>query len=77
MVGPAYIAIAARYRGNETARPTLVQKIISGGSGVWGPVPMPAHQTGSPMSYMVNGRQYIAIAVSSAKGAELLVYALP
>jgi len=42
-----------------------------------GAVPMPAHQTGSPMSYMVNGTQYIAIAVSSASGAELLVYALP
>jgi quinoprotein glucose dehydrogenase len=42
-----------------------------------GAVPMPAHQTGSPMSYMVNGRQYIAIAVSSTNGAELLVYALP
>jgi len=26
---------------------------------------------------MVNGTQYIAIAVSSASGAELLVYALP
>ena len=40
-------------------------------------VEMPAHQTGSPMSYMVNGRQYLALAVSSAAGAELLVYALP
>jgi hypothetical protein len=29
------------------------------------------------MSYMVNGRQYIAVAVSSSSGAELLVYALP
>lgn len=29
------------------------------------------------MSYVVNGRQYIAIAVSSATGAELLVYVLP
>ena len=42
-----------------------------------GAVAMPAHQTGSPMSYMVNGTQYIAIAVSSTSGAELLVYALP
>jgi quinoprotein glucose dehydrogenase len=42
-----------------------------------GAVPMPAHQTGSPMSYMINGRQYLAVAVSSASGAELLVYALP
>ena len=24
---------------------------------------MPAHQTGSPMTYMLNGRQYIVVAV--------------
>jgi quinoprotein glucose dehydrogenase len=42
-----------------------------------GAVNMPAPQTGSPMSYSIDGRQYIALAVSSANGAELLVYALP
>ena len=42
-----------------------------------GAVPMPAKQTGSPMSYMINGRQYIAIAVSGVNGAELIAYALP
>jgi quinoprotein glucose dehydrogenase len=41
-----------------------------------GAVAMPAAQTGSPMTYMVGGRQYLAVAVSSASGAELLVYAL-
>ena len=42
-----------------------------------GAVNMPATQTGSPMSYMINGRQYIAVAVSGVNGAELIVYALP
>ena len=40
---------------------------------------MPAKRTGSPMSYMHNGRQYIVLAVSAQgnAGAELLAYALP
>jgi quinoprotein glucose dehydrogenase len=42
-----------------------------------GAVEMPARQTGSPMSYQINGKQYIVLAVSSADGAELIAYALP
>jgi quinoprotein glucose dehydrogenase len=42
-----------------------------------GAVAMPAKQTGSPMSYMINGRQYIVVAVSGDRGAELIAYALP
>ena len=42
-----------------------------------GAVPMPEKQTGSPMTYMVNGRQFIVVAVSGANGAELIAYALP
>ena len=42
-----------------------------------GEVEMPAKQTGSPMSYQVDGRQFIVIAVSGNDGAELLAYALP
>ena len=42
-----------------------------------GAVNMPAKQTGSPMSYMVNGRQYIVVAVSGVDGGELIAYALP
>jgi quinoprotein glucose dehydrogenase len=38
---------------------------------------MPAKQTGSPMSYSVNGKQYIVLAVSGVDGAELIAYALP
>ena len=40
-----------------------------------GAVYMPAPQTGSPMTYMVNGRQHIALAISAGGfGAELVSY---
>jgi quinoprotein glucose dehydrogenase len=43
-----------------------------------GAVPMPAPQTGSPMTYMVNGRQHIAVAVSGAGvPGELIVFITP
>jgi quinoprotein glucose dehydrogenase len=42
-----------------------------------GAVEMPAKQTGSPMSYQINGKQYIVLAVSGNDGAELIAYALP
>jgi quinoprotein glucose dehydrogenase len=42
-----------------------------------GEVEMPARQTGSPMTYQIDGKQYIMLAVSSADGAELLAYTLP
>lgn len=43
LVGPSYKDIAAKYAGDRTAVDKLAQKIIKGGSGVWGPVPMPAN----------------------------------
>ena len=43
-----------------------------------GAVYMPAPQTGSPMSYMLNGRQYIVVAVSGAGySGELIAFRLP
>jgi cytochrome c551/c552 len=41
IVGPAYIDVAAKYRGDKDAPAKLAQKVKSGGSGVWGPIPMP------------------------------------
>ena len=39
---------------------------------------MPAPQTGSPMTYMLNGRQYVVVPISGAGySAELLAFALP
>jgi quinoprotein glucose dehydrogenase len=43
-----------------------------------GAVQMPAGQTGSPMTYMLDGRQFIVVAVSGAGAqAEYLAFALP
>ena len=43
VVGPAYKDVAAKYAGDKTAEAKLAEKIIKGGAGVWGPVPMPAN----------------------------------
>lgn len=41
LVGPSFKEIAARYRGQGGAELKLVEKLRGGGSGAWGPVPMP------------------------------------
>ena len=41
LVGPAYKDVAAKYAGQKDAADKLAAKIMKGGSGVWGPVPMP------------------------------------
>ncbi len=43
LVGPAYKDVAAKYAGQKDAVDKLAQKVIKGGSGAWGPVPMPAN----------------------------------
>ena len=43
LVGPAYKDVAAKYAGQKDAVDKLSAKIMKGGSGVWGPVPMPAN----------------------------------
>ncbi len=41
LVGPSYKDVAAKYAGQKDAVDKLSVKIIKGGAGVWGPVPMP------------------------------------
>ena len=41
LVGPAYQDVAAKYKGDAGAAAKLAEKVKKGGSGVWGPVPMP------------------------------------
>ncbi|MES2831090.1 MAG: c-type cytochrome [Pseudomonadota bacterium] len=43
VVGPAYKDISAKYAGQGDAEDKLTQKVMKGGSGVWGVVPMPAN----------------------------------
>ena len=42
-LGPTYRDVARKYRSDSTAMARLAKKIREGGSGVWGPVAMPAH----------------------------------
>ncbi|MCV2361078.1 c-type cytochrome [Paucibacter sp. TC2R-5] len=48
IVGPAYKDVAAKYAKDKDAVAKLADKIVKGGSGVWGPVPMPANAQVSP-----------------------------
>ena len=41
LVGPAYKEIAAKYKGQAGAVDKLTAKARAGGSGVYGPIPMP------------------------------------
>jgi cytochrome c len=43
LVGPSYKDVAAKYKADKAAVDKLAAKIIKGGSGVWGPIPMPAN----------------------------------
>jgi cytochrome c len=40
LVGPAYQDVAKKYKGQNVAA-KLEEKVKKGGSGVWGPIPMP------------------------------------
>ncbi|WP_332775600.1 c-type cytochrome [Polaromonas sp.] len=48
LVGPSYKDVAAKYAGQKDAVDKLAAKVIKGGSGAWGPVPMPANAQVSP-----------------------------
>ncbi len=43
IVGPAFKDIATKYKEDNEASSKLADKVIAGGSGVWGPIPMPAN----------------------------------
>jgi len=43
VLGPGFKDVAAKYKGDKAAEGKLVAKVKKGGSGVWGPIPMPAN----------------------------------
>ena len=43
LVGPAFKDIAAKYAGQKDAVAKLSEKVIKGGVGAWGQIPMPAN----------------------------------
>jgi len=43
LVGPSYKDVAKKYANQKDAAELLAGKIVKGGSGVWGAIPMPAN----------------------------------
>ncbi|WP_127996398.1 c-type cytochrome [Piscinibacter defluvii] len=43
VVGPSYKEVAAKYAGQKDAVDKLSEKVMKGGVGAWGQVPMPAN----------------------------------
>jgi len=41
LVGPAYKDVAAKYKGDAKAPAMLAEKVMKGGKGAWGEIPMP------------------------------------
>lgn len=50
LVGPSYKDIAGKYKGDKGAEASLVQKVLKGGSGVWGQIPMPPNNVTEPQA---------------------------
>ena len=45
LVGPPYVDVAAKYKGDKDALAKLSEKVKKGGTGVWGSIPMPPNVT--------------------------------
>jgi len=43
VLGPAFKDVAAKYAGQKDAEDKLVNKVLKGGAGAWGTMPMPAN----------------------------------
>lgn len=43
LVGPAWMDVAKKYKGDKGAEAKLIAKVEKGGAGVWGTMPMPAN----------------------------------
>jgi cytochrome c len=53
LIGPAYIDVSKKYEATEAIIDTLAHKVINGGKGVWGEVPMTANNVTPEEAKMV------------------------
>lgn len=65
IVGPAFKEIANKYKGDKTATAKLTEKVIKGGAGVWGEIPMSAH----PQLSNADATEMVKYILSLAPGA--------
>ncbi|WP_143092863.1 PKD domain-containing protein, partial [Arsenicibacter rosenii] len=78
-VGPAFTAIASKYKGDAGAAERLVAKIRNGGVGVWGEVAMPGHpamsvaDAGTLVDYIlhINDKTYSSLPLNGAYSVTL------
>ena len=56
LIGPPYKDVAAKYAGQKDAVDKLAAKVMKGGSGAWGVLPMPAN----PQVNDAEARQLVA-----------------
>lgn len=48
LLGPSYKEVAKKYAGQADAESKLADKVVKGGSGVWGNIPMPPNTRVTP-----------------------------
>ena len=60
-IGPAYIDVSKKYEATEANIDTLAHKVITGGSGHWGTVPMTPHPNLSLDSAKIMVRYILAL----------------
>jgi cytochrome c len=64
LVGPAFKDVAAKYAADKNATSKLVAKVMQGGAGVWGTMPMPAN----PQVTEVEAKQLVAWVLLQKEG---------
>ena len=70
-IGPKYRDVARKYQNDTSAMGRLSKKIREGGSGVWGPVAMPAHPALSDEQASAMVSYILSLADSGARAAAL------
>ena len=63
IVGPSFKEIRTKYGAEPKALDNLAKKVLTGGKGVWGPVPMPPH----PFHTMDEAREMIRLMLAPPK----------
>ena len=61
IMGPAYAAVAKKYEATDSNTEMLAKRIIEGGSGVWGKLPMTPHTDLSPEDAQAMARYILSL----------------
>jgi cytochrome c len=73
VIGPSYIAVARKYSGSKNALSKLTDKVINGGTGVWGDAAMAAHPQLSKKDVSEMVKYILSLSTPKIKTASLPV----